>query len=320
MSARLTILLVTLLSLTACSYDFQRSSEVVDRRILALQVNPPELAGGAALPDSVQVRALVVDPADPLGLAEVNWATCVFPALANVGVGDGENKRCPEGDSTLQLGVGRIPLTAVSLNLPIPPDLTDLLTTGVAGVDGTVAQIQVQLSVSSDQGALVAIKDVAVTPVLPEGQEPNRNPVLKGLTLDGEDWLADAPRTIPYGACPDEEKKEVEAKDKSLVRVCEHDIEPLFDESEAQFFNDRGFSGETELQRELLRFSWFTEAGSWRRNTTRQFDPRDPSPDNVGPKAWWQEPPEKTERATIWVVVRDGRGGTTWERREVLFQ
>jgi hypothetical protein len=178
----------------------------------------------------------------------------------------------------------------------------------------------VQLSVSSDSGDLVAVKQVVVTSVLPDGQEPNRNPVVKGLTLDGADWLPDSPPTLTYGDCPDEEKKEVEAKDKTLVRVCEHEIEPLFDDSEAQYYYDRGLSGETELQRERLRFSWFTDAGSWRRDTTTQFDPRDPSPDNVGPKAFWQEPTEKTERATVWVVVRDGRGGTTWEQREVLFQ
>ncbi|MFL5343890.1 MAG: hypothetical protein ACJ8AT_03820 [Hyalangium sp.] len=316
MSARL-IPLVTLVALTACSYDFQRSSEVIDRRILAIQVDPPELAGGTALPDSVKALALVVDPADPLGAAEVSWAACLLPALSNGNEGDAQNKRCPEGDSTLRLPSNSMPLSSVGLTLPVPPDVVGLLG---SGSDIPAAQIQMELSVSSDQGELVAVKEVAVTAVLPEGQEPNRNPVVKGLTLDGTDWLPDTPRTITYGACPDEKKKEVEAKDKSLVRVCEHEIEPLFDESESQFYNDRGFSGETELQRERLRFAWFTDAGSWRHDVTRQYDPRDPSPDNVGPQSFWREPPEKTERSTLWVVVRDGRGGTSWERREVLFQ
>jgi hypothetical protein len=44
-------------------------------------------------------------------------------------------------------------------------------------------------------------------------------------------------------------------------------------------------------------------------------------PDTVGITGGWREPPTKPERATtIWVVVRDGRGGTHWERREVLFE
>lgn len=316
MSARL-IPLVTLLALTACSYDFERSSEVIDRRILAIQVDPPELAGGTALPDSVKARALVVDPANPLGAAEVTWSACFLPALSNGNDGDAQNKRCPDEDSTVRLPVGSTPLSAVGLTLPVPPDVVSLLG---SGTDIPSAQIQMELSVSSDQGELVAVKEVAVTPVLPEGQEPNRNPVVKGLTLDGTDWLPDTPRTITYGDCPDEKKKEVEAKDKSLVRVCEHPIEPLFDESESQYYNDRGFSGETELQKERLRFAWFTDVGSWKQDVTRQYDPRDPSPDNVGPKSFWREPPEKTERATIWVVIRDGRGGTNWERREVIFQ
>jgi hypothetical protein len=317
MPARLMISLVALVSLAACSYDFERSSEVLDRRILAVRVEPPELVGGGALADSVQARALVVDPADPLAVAQLSWSACLFPALSNAGVGEGENKRCPEGKDTLQLASSTGPLSSAAVNIPVPPEVEGLL---ASGSDVPIAQIQVQLAVGSDQGDLVAVKQVAVSSVLHEGQEPNRNPVVKGLTLDGADWLSDSPPTLSYGDCPDEKKKEVEAKDKSLVRVCEHEIEPLFDESEAQYYYDRGLSGETELQRERLRFSWFTDAGSWRRDTTTQKDPRDPSPDNVGPKTSWREPPEKTARATVWVVVRDGRGGTTWERREVLFQ
>jgi hypothetical protein len=316
MSARL-IPLVTLLALTACSYDFQRSSEVIDRRILAIQVDPPELVGGATLPPVVQARALVVDPVEPLGVAEVSWSSCFFPALSNGREGDAQNKRCPEGDSTIQIASGSTPLSAIGLSIPVPPDVVGLLN---SGSDLPAAQIQVQLSVSSDQGELVSVKELAVTANLPEGQEPNRNPVMKGLTLDGTDWLPDQPRIITYGDCPEEKKKEVEAKDKSLVRVCEHRIDPLFDDSESQYYNDRGFSGETELQRERLRFAWFTDAGSWKQDTTRQYDPRDPSPDNVGPQSFWREPAEKTERSTLWIVVRDGRGGTSWERREVLFQ
>ncbi len=317
MSARLTIPLVMLLALAACSYDFERSSEVIDRRILAMQVEPPELAGGAAVPDSMRARALVVDPAAPLGIADVSWSICLLPALSNAREGDAQDKRCPEGDSTFQLMSGSASLESVALNIPVPPDVVGVLG---SGQDLPTGQIQVELSVSSDHGDLVAVKAVAVNAVLPEGQEPNRNPAVKGLTLDGTDWLPDEPRTITYGDCPDEKKKQVVAKDKSLVRVCEHEIEPLFDDSESQYYYDRGRSGETELQRERLRFAWFTNEGSWRRDVTRQYDPRDPSPDNVGPKAFWREPPEKTERSTIWVVVRDGRGGTSWERREVRFQ
>jgi hypothetical protein len=317
MPARWTISLAALLSLTACSYDFERSSEVLDRRILAIQMEPPELSGGAPLPDSVQARALVVDPVDPAAIAEVSWRSCTFPARSNVPAGSGDDRLCTEGDDTVQHASGRMSLSSVSENIPLPESVASVLT---AGEDVPAPQIQVQLEVSSEKGALVAVKEVTVTARLPEGQEPNRNPNLQGFTLDGTDWLPDSPRTLTYGDCPDEQKKGVEAEDGSLVPACEHEIEPLFDEAEAQFYEDRGFSGKPELQRERLRFSWFTDAGSFRRDITQQFDPRDPSPDNVGPKAFWREPPTKRERATLWIVVRDSRGGITWARREVLFQ
>jgi hypothetical protein len=317
MSARLTIALVTLSALTACSYDFEKASEVLDRRILAIQVDPPELVGGGSLPDSVQARALVVDPADPLAVADMRWTACLFPARSNAGTGQGENKRCSESEAIVLETSASTSLTSVSQSIALPEAVAGVL---AAGADVPVPQLQVQLEVASDKGPVIAVKEVAVNVVLPEGQEPNRNPVVKGFTLDGSDWLPDSPRTIKYGDCADEDKKDAEAEDGSLVRVCSHDIEPVFDESEAQFYEERGFSGKPELQRERLRFSWFTDAGSWRRGTTEQYDPRDPSPDNVGPKTSWREPPTKTERAAIWVVVRDGRGGVTWLRREVIIE
>lgn len=315
MTARTTLALTALLGLTACSYDFERSSEVSDRRILAIQVEPPELVGGAALPDSVQARALVVDPSAPEAVTEVSWWACMVADLAS----GSSDSRCPEGDATVLLGSAEAPLSSISRHIPLPEDVVGLLN---SGLDVPSPQIQVQLKVGSEAGDLYAIKEVVVTPRLREGQEPNRNPVLQRLTLNGEEWLPDVPRTLKYGECPEEDKKEVPAEDGTgtLVKVCEHDIEPFFDEAEAQYYLDRGLSGELEQQRERLRFNWFSDTGSFRQGRTDQYDSRDPSPDNVGPKAEWREPTTKVERATVWVVVRDGRGGTSWERRELRFE
>ncbi|KFE68984.1 hypothetical protein [Hyalangium minutum] len=318
MPAHRMMTLSVLVSLTACSYDFERSSEIRDRRILAVQIEPPEVAGGAPLPEAVLAQALVVDPANPLAAVEVSWRSCLRLPRAAADVGEAENTRCPEDENTVLLGSSSAALEAVSLGAPLPPELVGLL---AAASDVPAPQLQVQVEVSSEPQPLVAVKQLTVTSRLPEGQEPNRNPVLQRVTLDGTDWLPDTPRTLKYGDCPDEEKKEAEADDGSRVLVCEHDVEPFFDEeTQSQFYEERGFSGEPELQREILRFAWFTDAGSFRRNNTRQFDPRDPSPDNVGPQNNWREPATKTERATLWLIVRDGRGGTSWLRREVIFE
>lgn len=316
MPARLMIL-AALLPLMACSYDFERSSQITDRRILAIQVDPPELAAGTPIPDSVQARALVVDPADPLAAAEVSWSSCLRPARAAADVGRAENTRCPNDEGTVLHASGSTSIETVSQSIPLSSDVAGVL---AAGTGLPAPQLHVQLEVSSEQGPLVAVKQVTVTTRLPEGQEPNRNPAIQGLELDGTEWLPDEPRVIKYGECPDERKKEVQGGDGNLVRVCEHSLEPLFDEAESQFYEERGFSGEPELQRERLRFSWFTEAGSFREQNTEQFDPRDPSPDNVGPQNGWREPPTYTRQATIWVVIRDGRGGISWAQREVIFE
>jgi hypothetical protein len=317
MAVRPLLPLAMLLGLTACSYDFERASEIIDRRILAIQVEPPELVAGMPPPASIQARALVVDPREPLAVAQVSWWSCLFAERADVrGPDDGE-ARCPESDDTVLHASGEVPLSAVSHSIPVPGEMALLL---ASGQQLFAPQLQVQLKVGSEAGDLYGIKVVTVTARPNEGQEPNRNPVLQGLTLDGVDWPADMPRTLVYGQCPEDRRAEVDGEDGRRVSVCEHDIDPLFDEATAQFFQDRGISGELETQRERLRFSWFTDAGSFRNDRTRQKDPRDPAPDNIGPKGVWREPAVKPERATIWVVVRDGRGGTHWERREVLFE
>ncbi|MBN1207968.1 MAG: hypothetical protein JXB05_24100 [Myxococcaceae bacterium] len=317
MSARLMLALTALLGLTACSFDFGRSSEVLDRRILAIRVEPPELSSGAPRPDFVEASALVVDPREPLAVAEVSWRSCMFPESAGGGFGGGGRERCPEGAGTVLHSSGSSPLSELSQPIPIPEEVSRVL---AAGVDIPAPQLRVQLHVGSEQGELIGIKEVTVAAVLPEGQEPNRNPALQRLTLDGADWLPDVPRTLRYGECPDEQKAEVVAEEGSLVTVCEHDLEPLFDEAEAQYYLELGISGKLERERERLRFSWFADAGSFSKQTTEQYDPRDPSPDNVGPRTAWREPPEKPERVTLWVVIRDGRGGIHWERRELIFE
>ncbi len=316
MVARALLPLAALLGLTACSYDFDRASQVVDRRILGIQVEPPELVAGMPMPSSIQARALVVDPKEPLAVTEVSWWSCTFAERAEAPGDDGE-ARCPDTEATVMHASGEVPLSTVSQSIPVPEEVAGVLAAGVAF---TAPQLQVQLRVSSEAGELVGIKVVTVTAQPNEGQEPNRNPVLQGLSLDGVDWPADTPVRLRYGDCTDDRKAEVEAEDGSRVAVCEHDIEPLFDEATTQFFQERGLSGKLETQRERLRFQWFTDAGSFRNDRTRQKNPRDPEPDNIGPKGVWREPPAKTERSTIWVVVRDGRGGTHWERREVTFE
>lgn len=321
MASRTPLSLAALLSLTACSFDFERSSEVIDRRILAIQVEPPELVGGSEAPSSVRARALVVDPREPAAVAEFTWWSCLTPPRADTdfgfGFGGGDGSRCPENEATVQHAStsGELPSIVQDIALPEP-----VVGTLAAASEVPAPQLKLQLRVASGTEELFAVKEVAVTGRLPEGQEPNRNPALTGLTLDGESWLPDTPRTLKLGECPTDDTDEVEAEDGTRQETCTHDIEPLFEETASQFYKARGLTGTIETQRERLRFSWFTDGGSFRRDTTLQFDPRDPSPDNVGPQAVWRQPPGKTGRFTLWVVVRDGRGGTHWEKRELILE
>ena len=103
-----------LLATAACSFQFDPQYLVKSRRILAIQTDPPEILIGASTPDggtpgggnTVNVKALVVDPSDDGTPVPYVWRTCsesfasFAPKLANW---DTVQRRCLENDATLAI-------------------------------------------------------------------------------------------------------------------------------------------------------------------------------------------------------------------------
>jgi hypothetical protein len=209
---------------------------------------------------------------------------------------------------------------------------------GVLQAAGGYKQLQLQLEVGSEgDPVLYAVKKVGVGFAIPDGPAPNQNPVLSGLTLDGTEWDEATPRAMTYGECADEKKEAVRLpsdggtaggglfgggarRDAGVVLLCNRDLAPVFDADQSQEYQALGLSGEVETQKERLRFSWFTEVGDYSRDNTAEIDPAiGAGPGDEGPPTRWREPVDQPGLVTFWVVVRDGRGGEAWYRRQLQY-
>jgi hypothetical protein len=297
--------------LAGCTANFDSPSLVRDRRILGLSAEPPELTPGA-VPAAVTVRALVADVAD-VGTTEFAWSSCeVLPSP-----GGPVSTVAPCGDAGVAASQGAAPVGELSEAFGVPGEVVAVLHSGVSGV---APQWQIELDISSDAGVLVAVKKVTLTPSPVPGQGPNSNPELSGLTFDGMDWPADAPLSVPFDMCaPD--KRVPPAGEHPEPGPCTHEIAPVVDPSQAETFVGPGPSGDPEQQTETLTFDWFSDQGSFGRESTARlanaFSMGAALP--MATSTTWNEPGTKPASATFWVVVRDGRGGESWLRRELVF-
>lgn len=312
------IVAVCLLS-AACGFQFERRSEVIDRRILAIRAEPPEvIVDGTLSAPAVQLTALVVDPSAPDAVAEYEWRVCArVPGL--IDTIDSDTGRCREADDLPPIDAGEAPLGSLGVTVPVPAELAMLLQGAGAASLALSMTVNAQLSVQTDQGPIVGFKRLVLSTATPPGRQPNRNPRLSALLFDGEVWEADTPIRIRHGAC--DPAKRVEVVDRTrpgeLVKVCEHKITPVFDEAEAETYPQQKFDGDVIELRELLQFDWYVDHGSVSEERTEQYS-------GVGPRKYdpvstnWREPPEPRDM-TVWVVVRDGRLGVSWEKRRVEF-
>lgn len=307
-------------------FSFERSSEVLDARILALRAEPPELVAGGPLPPLIELTALVVDPRrdDPAGAFE--WRSCV-PDLRGVEGPGGEDLSgtderglCDEARPETLVLAGDGPWGLLQASVPVPPELAFLAAMAPREL-GLSVSLVAQLRVASPEGPLEAIKRVVFSSPVPEGRLPNRNPRLTALLLDDEPWEPGTPRQVRLGDCPAKNRMQLPDLDNPgrMLSRCARRITPVFDEEEAQPYEVVTFDGRVLPLRERLRFAWYVTRGSLTASWTEQ-------PETLGPQLHdpvstrWVEPAERTERMTLWVVIRDGRGGAAWEKRELVFE
>ncbi len=334
--------LIPVAFLLACTPDFEDPSTIKDLRVLAIVADPPEvlvdvgdlatietvpplaelaaklLEVAANLPDppTIMVRPLVVDP---LGrsihyrvVACGNQSTTTERGR-NMGPGNVRDtisrSVCPssaqfvdEGDVVAAAGEAELPLA-----FAFTPTRELLVRAVMADPLGPIfgLPITIELTVSVDAETVVARKRVLFVPRLEPDQMPNRNPTLPGLTFRRQ-------REDQHAPFDPKDPPLVEPGGKLLLTP---EIETL--ESYVARVTDRatGRLSTERVGKETLRYSFFTTSG--------KFSPRQistlPSPLRSAPTGSltsdYRAPTlEVPDRANVWVVSHDERGGSAVNR------
>jgi hypothetical protein len=288
---------ILLLACAACATDLEKQSEVVKLRVLAVRADPAELVvSDGGLPPRTTFTALAVEPSG--APASVRYALCTdqsptpSPTLDCPGAQGVDLPRAGETSAVLDLGDPRfLPVLFASADGGTP-DAGGLLQEGVAVVVGFEATAPAHTEpdggpAGADGGPLQIVRGYTTVVVHDDSRPANRNPDLAAVRIGpdgGVDLAADGATTVPAGTV------------QRLAPVPAP-----------------GAKEETPAGPEKLGYSFFATAGSLSSlrstDTTATGDPADTFVD-------WTTP-ALPGPARIWVVVRDGRGGTGWLDRGV---
>lgn len=288
----------------ACEEPLEPGSKVDSFRVLAQQVDQPYARPG----ETVQFSSLSFDPQSrPVSWV---WASCVNP-------GDSSLEGC-----LAQIVHGADPTAAVfamgqgedAPELTIPSDALSSLPDEAkrfASVGVVSAACPGDLSIGEGPGGLpfrcqeldtgrdmaldefiVGIKRIGV-----RESERNRNPVITGVTFDGQDWPATEIKEVgacdrgdfDYDQCPSADKHELS------VVLSPESFETGLDSA------GESFAEEVVIQHYAMEgiFQYEVRVGS--------------SPKN----GWVARKAASGQTLTLWFVARDDRGGVGWTSRQV---
>ena len=272
---------------SGCTGDLARPSEVRDLRVLAIRAEPPEVVLDGDVPP-VALQALVADPRAPDSTIAWQWSAC----------GLTDDLRCASDPRAISIGTGDGSLEAIAAGLVVTDELVAdarVLDTFL-GFGGVAIMTELVLAPGTDD-ELHAIKQLPAQYGLPRDTVENSNPSPPALLHDDVDW-------------PVDEVLEVEPS-------AEVAVEPVSPPEDAEHYAVFRFDLGTEQLDENLDYSFFASEGTWSRNGSG--GPPDIVATETTLASRWTAPsePPADGAVTMWVVVRDGRGGTAWTERRV---
>jgi hypothetical protein len=295
------ILVILVTALSACD-ETERSEpyQVTELRVLAIRAEPAE-----ATDDSpVLFDALVVEGSGALTYA---WRLCPFAGPAELGflclsdeIPEEQLSQIP--DELKPCVLGETADTESFTVTPCPYETYALFLGGAAEEGGfpleldpeTGLEMLVSLTVRDETGREVeAVKSFSVT----KSESPNQNPSLTGIVVQEEEEQ-------------EPEKGEVWAQDQTLVISLEEApiLQVTYDEAIAETVTDPKADPEEAAEPEVedLLFTWYATSGVFERGRT--------APDLMD-NEYRPDGDEASDLDSVWVVVRDGRGGMGWIER-----
>jgi hypothetical protein len=279
--------LLGLLAAAACTPDFATASDVTDLRVLAIQAEPPEAQfdADAGTADSVTLRVLAVDPSRDAGVQTALLQVC----------GPTDSRRCDEGPS---FDAGIVPLT---FTLPAFDPRSLLGNDKLGDYGGIRVQLSYTVGDGSSGGPVHASKTIIYSPVgssCDPDAGPNKNPQLGDvrLTIVGAD-------------------AGVLAQDKPLLIGTEYGVRPLLADGGEEDYCALDLRGQIVRLKEQAHYSFFTAPGG-----EFDTDTADEPLDGGAPPDGLARFTPHADAGTIWIVVRDGRGGESWVERPWIAQ
>jgi hypothetical protein len=299
--SRLTACALLALSSAGCPTDFERQSQITHLRLVGVQAEPPELviAPDGGLP-ATTLTALAIEPSGaPI--------TTRFSLCLQQGVVPQPDIACP-GDAGLDLPDGGPLAARLDLNDPaVQAVALAFLATydggtqgaGDGGLDALLAQglpvlygleLRAKAFGNPDGGPppspgfdvqrLIGLGTVTLRSAS-ASLPPNHNPQLKGVAVDGAELNADGSSTVAAGT-------------HTLLPIPADDAkEPTANGPEKLNFTFYATDGDIDS----LRSDDTTATGQPGITSVDYTTPSAPGP------------------VRLWVVIRDGRGGTGWLER-----
>lgn len=309
-------LLLPAVLLAGC-FDFESEAEVVDLRVLAVQVEPPEVMVVVELSDElsevdadtvytvradpapVQATVLAVNPESDAPL-EFAVTACVWS----------ETYRCADFEDDEKMAVTRGTVAPGEFGFGFAPSAAMLNTwLGIdpyRGFGGLFVLLEIRIE---QPGEPVNYSSKLVTynvPFVPRASDqdppppklPNKNPRLTALEIDGLPTVDETP--VPV------------ALDTEVT------LAPIFNEDAnvetypvVRIPSDANPELGYVLLTEKLEFEFFVTGGSL---SPGQIATRDPSGESTELETSWTSP-ESPGEVVLWMVMRDDRGGASWVRR-----
>ncbi len=326
------------LALAGCLEELPSVSRIEDLRILAVRAEPPEVEPG----QTVQLDALVVDPFDRT--ASYRWYACLAPTPGEGFFGGGSETATSGGQGTplstdpyggscqrrfeagepFSFDLG----TAATASLTIPADIFDTdaalklsyglpedveipseLAAAFLGIAGVNVTVSLTVEVDGRREESTKRVNVSLPSPVPDNA-PNLNPAPPAIglrVLGSKEEIAETGASPTDGRCLRTTAPKFSSNEVYEIVPVNLPAEPV---PYAALIPST--SGEVPFEfastEESLFFSFFSDVGALKKEVSKSPG----SPENQ-----WTIDASEGGAATLWVVVRDGRGGTSWCRESL---
>jgi hypothetical protein len=308
-------LLIAALALSACVGPTDDPSQVHDMRVLAAQTDPPELMAPSCTDATAQfaflrpvaLRWLIADPK-----GEGRDITYSLTACANI-----NDRKCENENDFIELESGTTKAGTLEQTIRLVGEVETgpegpkfkplLLPDDVPLLQETILQdtykglggirVPLVLKLSAGEEVIYAQKLMVFSCRFFADQKPNVNPVLPGMTLDGQEWE--------------------ESKVRTLAGNAPFVLLPLDFSDREEPYVVPSFSLEPIALQEAWKVSWHATVGKF---STSETGGVDFSGEGEKHRNEWAPRLEDfaggEQDVTFTFVARDGRGGISWIQRQ----